>query len=69
MNTLAEQFKERFYEWEIRGRGWLTWPEPVTIEPPFTPFYFQLKRPERYVDDLRKPTLWSELSAQIERWF
>lgn len=69
MNTLAEQFKEQFYEWEIRGRGWLVWPEAVTLEPPFTPFYFQPRRLQPYVDDLRKPTLWSELAQQLDRWF
>lgn len=28
----------RFYEWEIRGRGWLTYPYCVELEPPFRPF-------------------------------
>jgi len=28
----------KFYQWEIRGRGWFVWGYPVTLEPPFEPF-------------------------------
>ena len=27
-----------FYEWEIRGRGWLSWDYPVRLEPPYRPY-------------------------------
>ena len=28
----------QFLDWEVRGRGWLTWPERVALEPPFRRF-------------------------------
>ncbi|REJ79722.1 MAG: helix-turn-helix domain-containing protein [Acidobacteria bacterium] len=27
-----------FYDWEIRGRGWLRWDYPVRLEPPYRPY-------------------------------
>jgi Type IV secretion-system coupling protein DNA-binding domain/TraM recognition site of TraD and TraG len=36
--TAAEQLARQFYEWEVRGRGWLLWERPVEPEPPFVPF-------------------------------
>ncbi|MGI8908362.1 MAG: type IV secretion system DNA-binding domain-containing protein [Candidatus Sumerlaeaceae bacterium] len=40
----------------------------MTLEPPFTPFLFQPPSLRPYVDDLRKPTIWSVLANRIERW-
>ena len=31
---------ERFYDWELRGRGWQAWNYAVDIEPPFRPVSF-----------------------------
>ena len=39
MATLAEKLTHYFYAWEERGRGWYLFDNPVTLEPPFTPFY------------------------------
>ena len=35
----ADQLVQQFYEWEVRGRGWLLWDRPVEPEPPFAPFF------------------------------
>ena len=36
--TLAERLTEQFYAWELRGRGWQEFADPVVLEPPFRPF-------------------------------
>jgi Type IV secretion-system coupling protein DNA-binding domain len=38
MPTAHEQLSEQFYQWELRGRGWQLYGEPVHLEPPFVPF-------------------------------
>ena len=38
MPTAHEQLSEQFYKWELRGRGWQVYDEPVHLEPPFVPF-------------------------------
>lgn len=38
MNSSQELLRENFERWEIRGRGALTFPEPVSPRPPFAPF-------------------------------
>lgn len=60
----------RFYDWELRGRGWRTYDDPVVLEPPFRPFsgYFA---PLRAVhDDARKPTfrssVWDRLLGKAQ---
>lgn len=52
-----------FYEWEIRGRGWLIFDEPVDLEPPFRPFAHSRQLPAPAIDDGRAPTA---VSAAIE---
>ncbi|HUP22077.1 MAG TPA: DUF87 domain-containing protein, partial [Thermoanaerobaculia bacterium] len=39
IDSRAVELTERFYRWELRGRGWATYPFPVPLEPPFQPFY------------------------------
>lgn len=57
MPSVEEQLTEQFYRWEIRGRGWQVWDEPVTLEPPFRPFIgHYIAGPARSPDDGRKPT-------------
>lgn len=34
----AEQILRHFHAWEMRGRGWKVFPDPVELEPPFRPF-------------------------------
>ncbi|WP_395746698.1 type IV secretory system conjugative DNA transfer family protein [Prosthecobacter sp.] len=38
MKSVHEQLRENFERWEIRGRGVLTYPKPVSPRPPFAPF-------------------------------
>ena len=49
-----------FYRWEMRGRGWMVWPDPVELEPPFDPYQHRIA-PSRFEDDART-TSW------FQRW-
>src|SRR5918996_563519 len=62
----ARELTERFYAWEIRGRGWQAFPYPVGLEPPFRPFpgHF-VRRPAAPVDDGRRETALSLLMRRI----
>jgi hypothetical protein len=65
MSRLDEQLTEQFREWEIRGRGWQVFAEPVSPEPPFKPFnghYLPYSPP---IDDGRKPTFLSSLVGRL----
>jgi len=64
MPTAHEQFSEQFRRWELRGRGWQVFDEPVYPEPPFVPFAHYL--PETpVVDDGRRPTVLSSLFRKL----
>jgi len=58
----SQKAVENFYDWELRGRGYLLFPYPVSIEPLFRPFYHSYGYNTEYVDDGKVPTL-------IERLF
>jgi len=59
-NWREEKLTEQFYAWELRGRGWQVYEAPVSIEPPFRPFYGHFLAPvPTSVDDGRKPTILS----------
>ncbi len=63
---MASRLEERirhFYKWERRGRGRDTYPYPVSLEPPFAPFWF-LIHAAPVVDDGRHHT---RLSGFLER--
>src|ERR1035437_11037650 len=64
MSQLDEQLTEQFRQWELRGRGWQVFPEPVLPEPPFVPFHGHYLPDAPPVDDRRKPTF---LSSFVER--
>jgi len=77
--TPEERLTRQFYAWEQRGRGWQVWPYPVSLEPPFRPFFFHYCPPAQpAVDDGRKPTFLSSLvdrlkgrnqpSLMLEQW-
>lgn len=69
--TLSERLTERFYDWEVRGRGWYVYDAPVTPEPPFKPFighYVDLVAPSA-VDDGREHTRISALVETVSSWF
>ncbi len=61
-----EFLTEEFYAWERRGRGWLTWPEPVELEPPFRPCFIPRPAPAPgSLDDGRKSTFLSKFTDRI----
>ena len=55
MGQLDERISRQFSAWEVRGRGWQVWPEPVSPEPPFQEFTGYHLAPSEIVDDGRKP--------------
>ncbi len=63
MAWIDEKLTEQFYRWELRGRGWWVFPEPVRPEPPFRPFLGHYLPRQPIIDDGRKPTF---LSSFVE---
>ncbi len=59
--TLAERLTEQFYAWELRGRGWQEFADPVVLEPPFRPFPGYFLPPIK--DDGHRPGLLGRLLA------
>ena len=64
-----ERLTQAFYDWEIRGRGWLVFDEPVDLEPPFRPFAHMRQLPGPVVDEGRKHTVFSALGEGIVSFF
>jgi hypothetical protein len=67
MSRIEEQLTEQFRKWEMRGRGWQVFPEPVSPEPPFVPFYGHYLPDTPVVDDGRKPTLLSSFVRKLSQ--
>ena len=69
-DSLQERLTRQFYEWELWGRGWRVWSEPVGLEPPFHPFFghFVSAEATQPTDDGRKPTWLSSLSDRLLAW-
>jgi len=65
MPTAHEHFSQQFQKWEVRGRGWQVFPEPVSPEPPFVPFQYRKMTETLAPDDGRKPTLMSSLMRKV----
>ena len=65
MATVHEQLSEQFYRWELRGRGWQVYPEPVYPEPPFVPFDGHCLPNAPVVDDGRRPTMLSSFFRKL----
>lgn len=70
MGWLDEALTDQFYRWELRGRGWLHYDAPVSIEPPFRPFFghYLPLRGAQQVDDGRHSTFGSKLFEGVSRW-
>jgi hypothetical protein len=64
MPSVHEQLTEQFRKWEIRGRGWQVFEEPVYPEPPFRPFLGHYLHEQPAVDNGRRPTF---LSSFVQR--
>jgi Type IV secretion-system coupling protein DNA-binding domain len=67
MSRLEEQLTEQFRKWELRGRGWQVFSEPVSPEPPFVPFYGHYLPDTPVVDDGRKPTFLSSFVRKLSQ--
>ncbi len=67
MPTAHEQFSEQFHRWEVRGRGWMVFGEPVYPEPPFVPFQRRYLPETPEEDDGRRPTILSSLVQKLAR--
>src|SRR5580704_7024733 len=65
MPTAHEQLSEQFRRWELRGRGWQVFDEPVHPEPPFVPFDGHHLLETSAVDDGRRPTILSSLYRKL----
>jgi hypothetical protein len=64
--TTAEDYlRQQFYDWEVWGRGWATWPEAVHLEPPFRAFRGHFLPQAPSVDDGRRHTL----ASRVISWF
>src|SRR5476649_1654390 len=67
MSSVHEQLTEQFYKWEVRGRGWQVFAEPVHPEPPFVPFHGHYLPEAPAVDNGRKSTLLSSIFRKISQ--
>ena len=67
MPSVHEQLTEQFRKWELRGRGWTVFNEPVRPEPPFRPFPGHHISPAPLIDDGHRPTLLSSLFQGLSR--
>ena len=65
MPTAHEQFSEQFRRWELRGRGWQVFDNPVHPEPPFVPFTHHHLLETPAVDNGRRPTFLSSLYRKL----
>ncbi|MEO7299225.1 MAG: type IV secretion system DNA-binding domain-containing protein [Verrucomicrobiota bacterium] len=65
MPTVHEQLSQQFHEWEIRGRGWQMFNEPVFPEPPFVPVHGHYLPATPAIDDGRRPTILSSLFRKL----
>jgi hypothetical protein len=65
MSPIEEKLSDQFYQWEIRGRGWQVFPEPVHPEPPFSHFHGHFLPDAPVIDDGRRPTFLSSLVEKL----
>ena len=63
--SAAELLTQQFYNWEIRGRGWLIWDSPVQLEPPFRPFEGHVLPNAFFRDDGRESSLLSSMADRF----
>ena len=65
MSRLNEQLTAQFCQWEMRGRGWQVFDEPVSPEPPFVPFHGHYLPATPHLDDTAKPTFFSSFLEKV----
>lgn len=61
----VELLTRNFYDWELVGRGWRTYPYPVGLEPPFRPFPGHESVRRLLEDDGRRHTV----ASRVLEWF
>jgi hypothetical protein len=62
-----EQLTAQFYAWELLGRGWLLSPDPIQLEPPFTPFFRHHLPQVPFIDDGVRHTVLSGLVSLFKK--
>src|SRR5947209_6265664 len=67
MPSVHEQLSQQFYQWELRGRGWNVYRQPIHPEPPFVPFFGHSLPDEPVVDDGRRPTFLGSIVQSLSR--
>lgn len=67
MSRLDEQLSDQFHRWELRGRGWQVFPEPIYPEPAFIPFDGHYLPATPPIDDGARPTFLSSLVQKLSR--
>src|ERR1039458_3887376 len=67
MPSVHEQLTEQFRKWELRGRGWQVFSEPVSPKPPFVPFFGHYLTDTPVVDDGRRPTFLSSFVRKLSQ--
>ncbi len=67
MSKVDEYLTGQFHRWELRGRGWQLFEQPVALEPPFSPFQGYSLPQQRPRDDGRKHTTASGFFARLRQ--
>ena len=64
-HQIARALTEQFYRWELRGRGWMLWPNTVQLEPPYRPFEGHYVRNNTQEDDGQVESLGSRFAKRL----
>ncbi|MCE9608859.1 MAG: type IV secretion system DNA-binding domain-containing protein [Chthoniobacter sp.] len=67
MSKLHDALNEQFLRWELRGRGWQVFEQPVGLEPPFRPFQGYSLPQHRPRDDGRRHSAASGFLASLRQ--
>ncbi len=68
MKTVHEQLSAQYFRWELRGRGWFTYPQPVALEPPFEYFPGYHLSDSHIFDDARRSSVTERILGKIGNW-
>lgn len=66
MSTRQDRHITQFYDWSLRGQGWLCAEEPVELEAPFHPFFVH-RTTQPYTDDGERHTMLSSIAQVFKR--
>lgn len=65
--TGEEYLTQQFFDWEVRGRGWILWDYAVRLEPPFQPFLGHGFPQTMIRDDGRRPGFIENLMGRFRK--